>query len=106
MESFLLLYRPGPGWLAGKPASQQPLQEHMSYVMNLHGAGTLRFVGQFMDDTGGTLLLNVPTKSDAIAIADSDPAVQAQVFVYDVHPWQIVLGGLPAAQQATELVEG
>lgn len=101
MNGILLIYRPGPGWLAGKPASEQPLAEHMAYLMQLYGAGTLRFIGQFLSDGGGTLLLNVPTEHEAIALAEQDPAIQRQIFTYEAHRWQIVLGeAQPAEREA------
>ena len=93
MANFFLLYSPGPGWLEGKPAAEQPLQEHGPYLIRLHSENKLSFVGQFMDRPGGVLLLDVADENEAISTAESDPAVRDSVFVYELHPAQIVVGG-------------
>jgi hypothetical protein len=33
--TFLVIYRPGPSWLVGKPISEQPLKEHGKYMLSL-----------------------------------------------------------------------
>jgi hypothetical protein len=39
-QAFMVIYRPGSGWLAGKPQAEQPLQEHGKYILQLHLAGS------------------------------------------------------------------
>lgn len=34
--TYLVVCRPGPAWLPGKPLSEQPLQEHGKYMLSLH----------------------------------------------------------------------
>jgi hypothetical protein len=50
--TYLVVYRPGPSWVAGKPLAEQPLKEHGRYMLELYGKGTLKFAGPFLDDSG------------------------------------------------------
>lgn len=90
MAIFIILYRPGPAWVAGKPVTEQPPAEHGHYLLQLYAAGKLRYAGPFEDDTGAAVVLEVADEHAAVAIACGDPAVQAQVFAYEIHPWQLV----------------
>jgi uncharacterized protein len=87
---YLILYRPGPAFIPGKPLSEQPLKEHGQYMMALHRRGTLRIAGGFADDTGGAALIDAPDLDAAEAIAQADPAVIAKVFSYELHLWRLV----------------
>jgi len=88
--TYLVVYRPGPGWLAGKPLSEQPLGEHGKYVGSLHAKGLLKLGGPFLDDSGGALVLEVENEAEAKAVVARDPAVVARVFVGELHPWRLV----------------
>ena len=44
-QAFVLLYRPGPAWIEGKPVSEQPLREHLDYLSGLYQTGTLLMAG-------------------------------------------------------------
>lgn len=37
--TYLVIYRPGPGWLEGKAMAEQPLREHGRYLISLHRRG-------------------------------------------------------------------
>jgi len=88
--TFLVIYRPGPGWLQGKPASEQPLREHGRYMLSLYEKGFIKFAGPFTDDKGGALVLEVASESEAQALVAEDPAVKSSVFIQEIHPWQLV----------------
>jgi uncharacterized protein len=88
--TYLVVYRPGGGWLPGKPLAQQPLAEHFKYMVSLYEKGTLRFAGPFLDDTGGAVVLEAAGEAEANAIVAADPAVTARVFVAEIHPWRMV----------------
>jgi hypothetical protein len=40
--TFLVIYRPSPAWLAGKPISEQPLKEHGTYILSLYAQGLVK----------------------------------------------------------------
>ena len=88
--TYLVVYRPGPGWIAGKPVTQQPLGEHGKYLLGLYAKGTLKFAGPFLDDTGGAVVLEASDEAEAKALVAADPAVMANVFQSEIHPWRLV----------------
>jgi len=87
---YLLIYRPGPGWLTGKPMAEQPLKEHFKYMLSLYTEGTIKFAGPFMDDSGGAVVFEAENENDAKAVVAGDPAVRSGVFVAELHPWGLV----------------
>jgi uncharacterized protein YciI len=88
--TYLVVYKPGPGWIVGKPLSEQPLKEHGQYMMSLYIKGTMKFAGPFLDDTGGALVFEAENNDDARAIVAADPAVRSGIFVTEMHPWRFV----------------
>jgi uncharacterized protein len=88
--TFLVVYRPGPAFLAGKPLAQQPLQEHGRYILSLYVKGALKHAGPFGDDTGGAAVFEATDETEAKAIVAADPAVVSGVFLADLHPWTLV----------------
>ncbi len=88
--SYLVVYRPGPGWIAGRPLAEQPLKEHGRYMLSLYTRGTLKFAGPFLDDTGGAVLFEAENLEEAKAIVAGDPAVVSGVFLAELHPWKLV----------------
>jgi len=89
-STFLVVYKPGPKWLTGKPLAEQPLREHGQYMLSLYSKGDLKIAGPFKDDSGGALVLNVADEAAAKSIVVNDPAVVTGVFVYELHPWGLV----------------
>jgi uncharacterized protein YciI len=88
--TYLAVYRPGPGWVPGKPLGQQPLKEHGNYMLSLYVKGVLKFAGPFLDDAGGAVVFEAESEERAKALVDADPAVVTKVFVAELHPWRIV----------------
>src|SRR5258708_27994630 len=85
-STYLVVYRPGPAWLPGKPASEQPLKEHGRYMLSLYKKGTLRFAGPFADNSGGAMAFEAANDDDAKAVVGADPAVSMQGFVPELSP--------------------
>ncbi len=86
----LVVYRPGPGWIVGKPVTEQPLEQHGRYMLSLYVRGALKLAGPFLDDAGGAVVLEAENEVEAKAMVSLDPAVVSQVFVAEVHPWRLV----------------
>jgi uncharacterized protein len=99
LPGFLIIYRPGPKWLEGKPLSEQPLRDHGRYMLDLYRRGILHSAGGFGDDSGGAALLNASNLDEARGHAEADPAVVAQTFVFELHEWRLV----PWAKLASRL---
>jgi uncharacterized protein YciI len=89
-STYLVIYKPGPAWKAGRPLAEQDLREHGRYVLSLHTKGALRFAGPFTDDAGGAMVFEAAGEEEAAAIVAADPAVVAKVFVAERHPWRLV----------------
>jgi len=87
--TFLVIYRPGPAWLAGKSVSEQPLKEHGKYMLGLYVKGSMKFAGPLRDNAGGAVVLEVADESQAKAIVGADPAVKSGVFIGEMHPWEL-----------------
>jgi uncharacterized protein YciI len=85
--TFLVIYRPGPSWLVGKPVSGQPLKEHGKYMLSLYVKGSMKLAGPLTDNAGGAVVLAVADESEAKATVTEDPAVKVGIFMYEMHPW-------------------
>jgi uncharacterized protein YciI len=88
--SYLCVYRPGPRWLPGKPLAEQPLREHGRYMLDLYKRGVMRMAGRFADGSGGAMLFGADSDTSAAAIVETDPAVVAGTFVYELRQWAFV----------------
>jgi uncharacterized protein len=86
-STFLVIYRPGPAWLPGKPVGEQPTKEHGRYQLGLYKKGEMKFAGPFTDDAGGAVVLEVADEAAAKAIVAADPGVTSGLFVTEMHPW-------------------
>jgi uncharacterized protein YciI len=84
---YLVVYRPGEKWLAGRPLEAQPLREHGRYMLSLHREGTLRFAGRFEDGSGGAAVFAAADDAAATAVVEKDPAVVSKLFAYDLRRW-------------------
>jgi uncharacterized protein YciI len=87
---YLVVYRPGPAFISGKPLAEQPLKEHGRYMLSLYEQGTLKFAGGFSDNAGGAAAFEAESDDEARAVVAADPAVTSQVFLTDLHPWRLV----------------
>jgi hypothetical protein len=88
--AWLVVYRPGPAWLADRPLSEQPLKEHGRYMLDLYRRGLLQLAGPFADDSGGALVFRASSDREARAIVEADPAVVERIFRYELRPWKLV----------------
>ena len=88
--SYLVVYRPGPRWLPGKPLEEQPLREHGRYMLDLYKRGVMRLAGRFADGSGGAMLIGADDHASAQAIVAADPAVVAETFTYELRQWAFV----------------
>ena len=87
---YLVVYRPGPAWVAGKPVGEQLLKDHFKYMVDLHVAGALEMAGPFLDDTGGAMVHRVADDAEAKRLIAADPAVTGGVMLADIRPWRWV----------------
>ena len=89
-STFLIVYKPGPAWIAGKPLAQQPLGEHGRHILDLYSQGQLQMAGPFSDDAGGAAVIYAANQDEAKTMVMHDPAVVSGVFIFELHPWKLV----------------
>lgn len=87
-ELFVVIYRPGPAWQAGRPMSEQGLMPHGRYYRGLLDSGKLQAGGGFVGSDGGLAILRAANLAEAQAIVAADPAVTSQIFVAELEHWQ------------------
>jgi uncharacterized protein YciI len=89
-STFLVIYRPGPAWVPGKPIRDQPPKEHGKYMLELYERGVMKSAGPFNDDTGAAIVLEAADEAEAQSLIAADPAVKARIFTHEVHLWAVV----------------
>jgi hypothetical protein len=52
----------------------------------------MRLAGPLTNNAGGAVLLVVSDETEAKTTVANDPAVKSGVFVYEMHPWKLLLG--------------
>ena len=88
VELFVVIYRPGPAWQAGRPMSEQGLLPHGRYYRGLLDAGRLQAGGGFVGSDGGLAILRAADLAEARAIVAADPAVTSGIFVAELEHWR------------------
>jgi uncharacterized protein len=85
--TFLVLYHPGPRWVAGKAIREQPPKEHGKYLIDLYARGVMKSAGPFEDNTGAALVIEATDEAEAKSVIAADPAVKNGVFTPEIHHW-------------------
>jgi uncharacterized protein YciI len=85
--TYLLIYRAGPAWPQGKLVSELPLREHGKYMLSLYSKGIMKSAGPLTDNTGGAVVFEASSESEAKEIVANDPAVKSGIFIHELHPW-------------------
>lgn len=86
---YLILYSQGPAWKEGVILHNQPfIPEHAVYGQQHQEIIIL--AGPFSDGSGGAVVIDVGSRSDAISFAENDPAVINKVFDYQFIEWSTV----------------
>jgi uncharacterized protein YciI len=86
-RAYLVVFRPAAKWPADAALPKPPLEEHSRYLLSLYRAGTLKVAGRFGDRTGGAMLIEARDDAEALALVEADPAVQHDVYDFDMRPW-------------------
>jgi uncharacterized protein YciI len=90
MRTYVMaLLKAGPN--RNRPAAEaQRLQAaHRANINRLSAEGKLVVAGPFADDgeLRGIYVFDVPTVAEAEALTRTDPAIQADQLVMELHPW-------------------
>jgi uncharacterized protein YciI len=89
---FAVEFRTGPKWDANKPAQEQAhFKEHSANLKRLRDAGSLKLGARYSDK--GFIVLAAASEAEARSEIEKDPTVQAQVFAYELHPFNVFYSG-------------
>src|SRR5262245_52576773 len=90
---YVVLLRRGPKWTSAvTPETSAVSKAHMDNIERLTQSGQMLVAGPFLDQNGdkaltGMFILRVGSAGEAKSLAESDPAVKAGRFVYEILPW-------------------
>ena len=95
VTGYMVLYTPGPQWLTGLPAQEQPgITEHMQYVDSIAGKNGKILGGSFTGENGGAALWFGKTKEQVQQIVSNDPSVRSGLQNADIKEWTIGLSNI------------
>ena len=92
-QYYMVFLRRGPAWTAtATPESTKVSQAHRANIERLTKEGKMVVAGPFDGQSGdralaGIFILRVASMDEAKAVSESDPAVKAGRFVYEIAPW-------------------
>ncbi len=90
---YMVFLRRGPAWTAAAtPEATKVSQGHRANIDRLTKEGLMVVAGPFEGTSGdralaGIFILRVDSMEAAKAAVDTDPAVKAGRFVYEIVPW-------------------
>jgi len=62
---------------------------HLKNIKKMQNDGKLDIVGPFGDNGNwqGIFIFNLPQQAEVEELLKNDPAIQAGIFKYEIHPW-------------------
>lgn len=92
-QYYMVFLRRGPAWTAAAtPESTKVSQAHRANIERLTKEGKMVVAGPFDGQSGdralaGIFILRAGSMDEAKTLTESDPAVKAGRFVYEIAPW-------------------
>ena len=86
----MALLKKGPKWIEDEtPEKQRILHRHLVNFLSLLDSGKAVVAGPIGDDSDlrGIFILRASSAEEAKTWVDADPAVKAELFVAEMHPW-------------------
>lgn len=90
-KSFVAYYEPGPKWLKGKPLKDQPLKDHVDYLLALHDRGQMIMGGPWADGPGGLVVFAAENIGEVEEMLSSDPAIARGILIASVKEWSRIV---------------
>jgi len=97
-EVFLVLLKKGPAWTKERTEHSKTIQDgHMANIKALWEAKKLIVAGPMGDDgdTRGVFVFQAANRAEALALAESDPAIKAGRLVPEIYSWWVEKRALP-----------
>jgi len=80
-NTFVVLWGPGPTWVAGKTVREQPYwDEHATFMDQLFDKGMVLLGGPFADATGSLVIWEAKSEQELADIIAQDPFVIHGIF--------------------------
>jgi uncharacterized protein YciI len=86
---FLILLKPAHADRAATEEEKAKITQHFDYLKGLLAEGKVLTAGMTTDDYLGIVILQAPDRLEAERILASDPAVGADIFLAELHPFRI-----------------
>lgn len=86
----MAILKKGPKWDTTKEDQRNSiLKQHIAHVISLLESGKAVIAGPIRGETdlAGIYILRAPSATEAKTWVDSDPAVKAELFSAEMHPW-------------------
>jgi uncharacterized protein YciI len=91
-QLYAIEIRIGPEWDSARSPDQQAFfREHSANLRRLRDSGRLVFGARYGEV--GLVVLSATSLEDARAMMDADPAMQAGVFTYEAHVFNVFYPG-------------
>jgi uncharacterized protein YciI len=81
-NTFMILWGPGPAWVAGKTVREQPYwDDHAVFMDRLFENGMVLLGGPFADATGSMVIVEAENEQEVADLIAQDPFVVHDIFV-------------------------
>ena len=94
---YIGLLTRGPNAGTGTAEEREKIQAaHLANIERLHTAGKLLVAGPFLDKgtLRGIFIYKCASLEEALALAATDPSVQAGRLIVEIHPWLTMKGNI------------
>lgn len=94
MAEWIYVLRPVRPSLATAPTPEEAaaVQHHFTYLTNLLQEGRLLLAGRTLEEEPfGIVIFEADSQTEAQALMEGDPAVQAGVMTAQLHPYRVAL---------------
>ncbi len=80
-NTYIILWGPGPAWVAGQTVRDQPYwDEHADFMDRLFENGTIVLGGPFADATGSLVIVEAENEDEVADLIAHDPFVVHGIF--------------------------
>lgn len=92
-STFVILWMPGPAWVAGKTVREQPYwDEHAAFMDRLFENGMVVLGGPFADGTGSLVIVEAESERELADLFASDPFAVHGIFAFSsLKQWHLFL---------------
>jgi uncharacterized protein YciI len=87
---FILRYRPGARWIAGKSLTEQDIGAHLGYITEKTKAGMVVAGGPRRAGDEGIYLVRLANAEQAEGFVAADPGVAAGIFKPEIIAWNVL----------------